>query len=180
MDVILILIFVLILCNIDRISSWFHPPPKYPPPDVNSGLNVTQEPPAPIQHDLGHRLPTSNPHPYWSNHNMLYPGGSPQSVEWQEIKKVVRARDGMRCVCCGSTELLHVDHIVPLSKGGSSEFHNLQTLCKSCHEKKTGRPLRDWRENSSGTPGQTMKHPSRLRSRSLKGKKWWGHARNSR
>jgi len=31
----------------------------------------------------------------------------------------------------------HVDHIVPLSRGGGDEESNLQTLCASCHSKKT-------------------------------------------
>ncbi|MBI2513480.1 MAG: HNH endonuclease [Opitutae bacterium] len=85
-------------------------------------------------------------HPFWSEHDKLYPGGSSSSKEWQSIKRQVRTRDGGRCSICGSTTLLHVDHIVPLSKGGSNSTSNLQTLCKRCHEVKTGRPLRDWRE----------------------------------
>lgn len=89
-------------------------------------------------------------HPYWSKHNKLYPGGSPTSQEWGEFKRTVRARDGGRCVQCGSTTLLHVDHITPLSKGGANAMGNLQTLCKKCHEIKTGRPLRDWREGNTG------------------------------
>jgi len=31
----------------------------------------------------------------------------------------------------------HVDHIVPLSQGGTNETSNLQTLCHSCHSRKT-------------------------------------------
>lgn len=32
----------------------------------------------------------------------------------------------------------HVDHIQPISKGGDPwDWHNLQTLCQDCHNRKT-------------------------------------------
>ena len=31
----------------------------------------------------------------------------------------------------------HVDHIVPLARGGTNDAANLQTLCASCHSRKT-------------------------------------------
>ena len=31
----------------------------------------------------------------------------------------------------------HVDHIVPLARGGTNEESNLQTLCAACHSRKT-------------------------------------------
>ena len=34
--------------------------------------------------------------------------------------------------------LLHVDHLVPRVRGGSSEESNLQTLCESCNCRKAG------------------------------------------
>lgn len=92
---------------------------------------------------------TWNSPSYWKTHDKLYPGGSAKSDTWKEIRDRVKRRDGSRCVVCRSQRLLHVDHIVPLSKGGSNRLSNLQTLCKACHEKKTGRKLYDWRESSS-------------------------------
>lgn len=48
----------------------------------------------------------------------------------------VFARDGLRCVHCGDTETLSIDHIYPVSKGGTNDEENLQTLCRSCNSRK--------------------------------------------
>lgn len=51
----------------------------------------------------------------------------------------VLQRDMFRCRLCGkspATDLgckLHVDHIVPFSKGGKTTFENLQALCSDCN-----------------------------------------------
>ena len=42
-----------------------------------------------------------------------------------------------RCARCGSIVDLETDHIKPLHKGGSNEWHNLQSLCQPCHQRKT-------------------------------------------
>ncbi len=46
-------------------------------------------------------------------------------------------RDGYRCVRCESTENLTIDHIVPVSHGGSRySLSNHQTLCYACNQAK--------------------------------------------
>ena len=49
----------------------------------------------------------------------------------------VMQRDGFRCQLCGATAAdgykLHVDHIIPVSKGGKTEMGNLRTLCERCN-----------------------------------------------
>ncbi len=51
----------------------------------------------------------------------------------------VLKRDNFKCVACGKSPALfpqvtlHIDHIVPYSRGGESELDNLQTLCKDCN-----------------------------------------------
>lgn len=54
----------------------------------------------------------------------------------------VLARDGHRCRGCGCKPpevILEVDHIVPVSKGGTNELSNLRALCASCNSGKGGR-----------------------------------------
>lgn len=49
----------------------------------------------------------------------------------------IMRRDGFRCVLCGRGAedgvKLHVDHILPVSKGGKTEVSNLRTLCSECN-----------------------------------------------
>lgn len=53
-----------------------------------------------------------------------------------ELRAAVYARDGHRCVECGSCKRLSVDHIVPESKGGATTLENLQTMCRPCNSEK--------------------------------------------
>jgi hypothetical protein len=53
------------------------------------------------------------------------------------IKKIVYARDGGICQCCGSGIHLEYDHIIPYSCGGSSTVSNIQLLCQRCNRSKS-------------------------------------------
>jgi hypothetical protein len=47
-----------------------------------------------------------------------------------EIKKIVWARDGGKCVLCGAKDELHFDHDLPYSRGGTSiSSENVKILC---------------------------------------------------
>ena len=39
------------------------------------------------------------------------------------------------CVNCGSTNELHLHHIVPIAKGGTNKLSNIAVLCVGCHSK---------------------------------------------
>lgn len=43
---------------------------------------------------------------------------------------------GPRCKSCGSQSNLHIDHKVPLFRGGFNSKRNLQLLCRSCNLRK--------------------------------------------
>ncbi len=58
----------------------------------------------------------------------------------QSVKVQVAARDGARCVRCGSTENIQFDHLIPFSRGGSStDPNNIQLLCGRCNRLKSNR-----------------------------------------
>ena len=52
------------------------------------------------------------------------------------FRKNLIAREG-KCKKCSSTDNLTIDHIIPVSKGGSKHGkHNLQVLCAKCNYRK--------------------------------------------
>ncbi|MCC7046729.1 MAG: HNH endonuclease [Alphaproteobacteria bacterium] len=56
---------------------------------------------------------------------------------WRAVRVTVLRRD-RKCSVPGCYRgSVHVDHIVPRSRGGSDELHNLRGLCASCHARKT-------------------------------------------
>ena len=38
-----------------------------------------------------------------------------------------------QCVCCGSTHQLELEHMTPISKGGTNYIENLTTMCAECN-----------------------------------------------
>ena len=57
----------------------------------------------------------------------------------EKIAPKVFEKHGEFCQHCGSTENITIDHIIPIAKGGTNEFINLQPLCKSCNSSKGAR-----------------------------------------
>lgn len=49
---------------------------------------------------------------------------------------MVYKRDGYKCVSCGTSDDLSIDHIHPVSLGGSNDTENLQTMCMPCNIRK--------------------------------------------
>ncbi len=60
--------------------------------------------------------------------------GSFIALDFSKLKKLL----GNHCLGCWATDKkLTVDHIIPLSKGGTNFIYNIQPLCKSCNSKKS-------------------------------------------
>lgn len=73
--------------------------------------------------------------PNWQNGDKVYKRGS----HWFSIRRKILARDGNKCVDCGSPDALHVHHIIPFrmfaDKIAANADDNLITLCAPCHRR---------------------------------------------
>lgn len=63
--------------------------------------------------------------------------------EWIEIMKKYNGK----CLCCGSSEKISIDHIIPISKGGGHVADNVQPLCISCNSSKSVKTI-DYRKTA--------------------------------
>lgn len=67
-------------------------------------------------------------------------------ADWAAITQAVFERDGYACTYCGDEPGdLHCDHVVPLSRGGSSHMSNLTTACAPCNLDKGSKLLSEWK-----------------------------------
>ena len=65
----------------------------------------------------------------------------PKSIRFEVFK-----RDKFTCQYCGASApdtILEVDHVKPVSKGGTNDILNLVTACRNCNRGKTNRELSD-------------------------------------
>ena len=58
----------------------------------------------------------------------------------KRLRQVILSRDPW-CKLCDIAPSNEMDHIVPLSRGGTNDDDNLQGVCKRCHSKKTMKEL---------------------------------------
>ncbi len=69
------------------------------------------------------------------------------AIRWQVFQ-----RDNWKCLSCGKTAqdgiILHVDHILPRSKGGQDVLTNYQTLCHICNIGKSNKDQTDLRNRN--------------------------------
>ena len=64
----------------------------------------------------------------------------PRGVKRKISRRALFARDGWRCVYCGTMSgRLTLDHVVPRSRGGDSVWENVVTSCAPCNMRKGNR-----------------------------------------
>jgi 5-methylcytosine-specific restriction endonuclease McrA len=70
----------------------------------------------------------------------------PRAVQRKISRRALFARDGWRCVYCGTaSSRLTLDHVVPRSRGGDSVWENVVTACAPCNHRKGDRTLEEAR-----------------------------------
>lgn len=66
-------------------------------------------------------------------------------MSWEKTKRIVHSRE-RACVWCGDVfGPFHVDHIWPVSLGGTDDLDNLVLACRRCNLEKSNKILLwDW------------------------------------
>ena len=68
----------------------------------------------------------------------------PRAVKRRISRRALFARDGWKCVYCGTSGgRLTLDHVIPRSKGGDSVWENVVTACAPCNLRKGDRLLEE-------------------------------------
>ena len=66
-----------------------------------------------------------------------FAGGSFTASEWLALCKQYHNR----CLCCGKRRKLTADHVIPVSKGGTSNIDNIHPLCGPCNSSKRDKTI---------------------------------------
>lgn len=72
----------------------------------------------------------------WQTPRSRNPLNASRSAGHRALKAHVLRRDHDRCVWCGRTEFLDVDHIISIRCGGAHHPTNLRVLCGPCNSTK--------------------------------------------
>jgi len=68
-------------------------------------------------------------------------GGTITTSEWESVLE----KYGPSCLCCEEIKPLTMDHVIPISEGGTHTVDNVQPLCLSCNSSKGTKTI-DYRE----------------------------------
>jgi 5-methylcytosine-specific restriction enzyme A len=101
-------------------------------------------PPSPCLHPSGcpaHAVPgtgrcEAHKRDRWSGRGSVTARGYGHA--WRKIRARVRERDRHTCTSCGGPAS-QVDHVIAKHRGGTDDEANLTSLCRRCHDTKSGR-----------------------------------------
>lgn len=66
----------------------------------------------------------------------------------QEILNLFAYQCGKCANCLKPMQAYHIDHVMPLSLGGSNDRSNLQLLCPKCNQHKSNKDPLDWAQQN--------------------------------
>jgi hypothetical protein len=118
---------------LERIYEILQPPAPEATDDQPRDEEVPDQPPTSTARPHGHE---SLIHRATHSHIPAPVGERAKRAIPQDVKIAVSARDGGRCRQCGSTQQLHFDHVIPISRGGANTVANIQLLCGACNRAK--------------------------------------------
>ena len=69
------------------------------------------------------------------------------SKKYLILDKELRKIYDSHCFMCGSQEGQSIDHIIPISRGGTHSVGNIMTLCQRCNASKHARTITEWKHS---------------------------------
>lgn len=78
----------------------------------------------------------------WSTSPRTASAGRTSTTIWKNMRILALQRDGHQCQIRGPRCIIaatQVDHVIPVSQGGTDQLPNLQSVCPPCHKQKTAR-----------------------------------------
>jgi 5-methylcytosine-specific restriction endonuclease McrA len=68
-------------------------------------------------------------------------GARSYSVTSKDMAKLMAGS----CIYCGSRELIQIDHVFPLARGGTHSVGNLAPACRTCNVRKSSKFVMEWK-----------------------------------
>lgn len=68
---------------------------------------------------------------------------------FSRLRRIVERQSGKVCAYCGNIDKKgHIDHVIPLSRGGDDSLENLVWACRRCNLSKGSKTVGEWKRSS--------------------------------